>query len=83
MVTPPEVRFHPLQRLFAWHPYGMLDSEIVSKIVAFLEFEEEETNEPFNRFTDLSHLMAIDLDFEYVVRVSMHRRQVYAGREPV
>jgi len=83
IATPPEVTFHTAQRLFTWHPYGVLDSDVTSKIISFLEFEEEEMEEPFNRFTDLTHLMAIELDIEYVVRASMHRRRVYAGREPV
>lgn len=80
---PPDVKFHPGLRLFTWHPRGVLDTDTISKIIAFIEYEEQETKEPFNRFTDLSVLTAIDLDFEYFVRASMHRRKAYAGRESV
>jgi len=80
---PPDVRFHPALRLLTWHPHGVLDSDLISKIIAFIEIEEQELTEPFNRFTDLSRLTSIEVDIEYIVRVSMHRRQAYAGREPV
>jgi hypothetical protein len=82
MDNSPYVKFHADQRLFTWHPQGVLDSDTVSKVVAFIEIEEQESIEPFNRFTDLSRLAAIELDFEYIVQVSMHRRKAYADNEP-
>lgn len=82
-VTPPDVKFHAVRRLFTWHPRGVLDQDLLSKIIAFIDYAEQETNEPFNRFVDLSHLTAIELDFEYVVRASMHRRRVRVGQEQV
>ena len=80
--TPPDVRFNPGLRLLTWHPRGVLDTDAVSKIVAFLEHAEESAQEPFNRFVDLSWLMGIDLDLDDVVRVSMHRRHAFKGNEP-
>jgi len=80
---PPDVKFHPAYRLFTWHLHGVLDSDMLNKIIAFIEYKEQDTEEPFNRFTDLSHLTAIELDFEYVVRASMHRRRAYVGHEHV
>ena len=80
---PPDVKFHPSYRLFTWHPHGVLDADRLSKVIAFIECVELETDEPFNRFADLSHLKAIDVEFEYVVRASMHRRKAFAGHKQV
>jgi hypothetical protein len=39
--------------------------------------------EPFNRFTDTVAADAVDLNFEHMIRFSLHRRRFYAGRLPV
>lgn len=83
MNPPPDVKFHAAYRLLTWHPQGVLDSDMLNAIIAFIEYKEQDMEEPFNRFTDLSHVTAIDLDFEFVVRASMHRRKAYAGNKPV
>lgn len=83
IVAPPNVKMHPDLRLFTWHPHGVVNSDILSKVLAFLEFEEQESKEPFNRFCDLSRVTVIEVDLEYVVRASMHRRRLFAGQQPV
>ena len=83
MNTPPDVRFHPEFRLLTWHPRGVLDSDTISKLTAFIEDEEQGPEDPFNRFIDLSGLSAVDLEFEYVVHVSMHRRRAFKDHDPV
>ncbi len=52
-------------------------------IVAFLEKTEDKAVRPFNRFTDLSKLDALDLDFKTMIRVSLHRRLIYSKHSPV
>lgn len=83
MKLPPHVSFHHDLRLMVWRPRGILGDEQVNQIVEFLEKEEDRAEKPFNRFTDMSRLDAVDLEPQFVFRVSLHRRLVYAGRPPV
>ena len=83
MKLPPDVSFHHDLRLIVFRPRGVLNKKRIDKIIAFLTEEEERAEEPFDRFTDLSRLDAIDLDFQYVFRVSLLRRLAYAQRPPV
>lgn len=80
---PPNVLFHHDLRLMVWRPRGILNEKSVNTIVAFLEAEEERADKAFNRFSDLSKLDAVDLDLQFVCRVSLHRRLVYAKHPPV
>ena len=41
------------------------------------------TLEPFNRFTDALATHEVELNFKYIIQVSLHRRLTYAGRPPV
>jgi hypothetical protein len=76
-------RFHPGLSLETWHPRGVLDSAIVAVIVSQVNFEERILDVPFNRFTDLSGVTAIRLDFWEVANIAAERRAAYAGRPPV
>jgi len=79
----PWLSFHHDLQLMILHPRGVLDAAQVEKAVAMLELAEEHADKPFNRFTDLSHIDAVDLSFEFVFRVSLHRRLSYADHPPV
>ena len=83
MKLPPNVIFHHDLRLMVYRPRGIINEKEVKRIVEFLEREEDRDERPFNRFTDNSKLEAFDLDFHFVVRISLHRRLVYAKRPPV
>ena len=83
MKLPPRVAFHHDIRLFVWRPRGVLQEKQISEVVEFLEKEEERAEKPFNRFTDTSELDAINSDPYFILRVSLHRRAVYAQRPPV
>ena len=83
MKLPPNVVFHHDLRLMVYRPRGIVNEKEVKRIVEFLEREEDRAERPFNRFTDNSKLEAIDLDFHFVFRISLHRRLVYAERPPV
>jgi len=48
-----------------------------------LEDLESRSREPFNRFADTVAADEIELNFKYVIQVSLHRRLAYAGRPPV
>jgi hypothetical protein len=80
---PPNVIFHQDLHLMVYRPQGILDEDEVNRVVAFLDKEEDRAEKPFNRFTDNSRLDAVNLTFQFVFRVSLHRRLVYARRAPV
>ena len=71
---PPDVFFRPDLRLMIFRPRGVLDEKTVDQVVTFLEKEEDQADECFNRFVDLSKLDSIELSFDYLVRISLHRR---------
>lgn len=75
--------FHHDIRLMVYRDRGVLNEKQLKAIVEFIDKEEERGEKPFNRFTDLSKLDAIDLDFKLVFQVALHRRLVYAKREPI
>ena len=83
MKLPPEVEFHEDIRLLIYRPHGLIDQAAVNKIVAVIEEIEAATREPFNRFSDASEAHEVELNFRYVIEVSLHRRQAHAGRVPV
>ena len=74
------VSFHPDLNLLVWQPRGILDEPHVEQLIRMLEQAEDEAERPFNRYTDLSTLEAVELTFDYVFRVSLYRRAVYAER---
>jgi hypothetical protein len=70
-------------RLFIWRPRGVLDEALVNNILAFVVDQEGKFGRPFNRFTDMSALDAVDLTFKYVFHFALHRRLSRVGRETV
>src|SRR5882724_1465983 len=83
MKLPPEVEFYEDVRLLVWRPHGLLNQSAVNKIITVVGELEFSLKEPFNRFADTLAADAHDLNFEYIIRVSLYRRHVYAGRPPV
>jgi hypothetical protein len=83
MKLPPEVQFHEDIRLLVYRPRGLIDAATVNKIISVIEEIETASQEPFNRFTDASGTHEVELNFRYVIQVSLHRRLAYAGRVPV
>ena len=77
------VSFHPDLNLMVWQPRGILDEPHVEQLISLLEHTEDEAERPFNRYTDLSRLDAVELTFEYVLEVSLYRRLVYGARSIV
>ena len=80
---PPDILFHPETRLLVYRPRGILSEHRVNSIIAFLEKEEDEAESPFNRFTDLSKLDALQLDVNAMIRISLYRRLAYGNYPPV
>ena len=82
-MLPPDVQFHEDVRLFVWRPRGVLNEAAISKVLSSLENLEAKLPEPFNRFSDTLDADEVELNFKYIIQVSLHRRLAYAGRPPV
>ena len=80
---PPDVEFYEDIRLIVWRPRGLLNREAVNRIITVLEELETALNEPFNRFSDTVAADAVDLNFEYIISVSLYRRRFYGKRPPI
>jgi hypothetical protein len=83
MKLPAEIEFHEDIRLLIYRPRGLIDEAAVNKIISVIEDLETESQKPFNRFSDTSEAHDIELNFRYVIRVSLHRRLSHKGRVPV
>jgi hypothetical protein len=83
MKLPADVTYIEDVSLFIWRPHGVLDEAVVNKILAFVADQENKLGRPFDRFTDMSALNAVDLSFKYVFHVALYRRLSRAGREVV
>jgi hypothetical protein len=83
MILPAEVQFHEDVHLFVWKPRGVLDEAAINKVLSRLEDLEAKLQAPFNRFSDTLDAHEVELNFKYIIQVSLHRRVAYAGRPPV
>ena len=83
MKMPPDVEFHEDIRLLIWRPRGVLDKTAIDEVVAVVSDLEAKLEAPFNRFSDTLAADEVELNFKYVVQVSLHRRISYAGHPPV
>jgi hypothetical protein len=75
---PDHVLFRKDHSLILWKPRGILSEAIVNEIVVFIGTAEARSTKPFNRFSDLSALDAVDLNFRFVFDIALHRRLTYA-----
>jgi hypothetical protein len=83
MQLPSDVEFYEDIRLIVWRPRGLLNREAVNKIITIIGELETTLEEPFNRFSDTVGAHQVDLNFEYIIHVSLYRRAFYAGRPPI
>jgi hypothetical protein len=83
MALPSDVEFHEDIHLFVYRPQGVVNQASLNKVISILGELEFSLKEPFNRFTDTLGADAVDLNFEYIIRVSLYRRQVYAKGPPI
>jgi hypothetical protein len=83
MKLPPDVEFHDDIRLLVYRPRGVIDEAAVKRVVSVLEDLEAKLQKPFNRFSDTLAADEVELNFKYVIQVSLCRRLAYAGHPPV
>jgi hypothetical protein len=80
---PDDVEFYEDIRLIVWRPRGLLNREAINKIITVIGELETTSKEPFNRFSDTVGADAVDLNFEYIIQVSLYRRAFYGKRPPI
>jgi hypothetical protein len=83
MKLPPEIEFHQDIRLLIYRPSGLIDEAAINKVIRVIEDLEASMQEPFNRFSDTTEAHEIELNFRYVIQVSLHRRLFHKGPAPV
>ena len=83
MRVAPDVEFHEDIRLLIYRPHGVIDEQAIKKVISVLEDLEARLREPFNRFSDTLGADEVELNFKYVIQVSLCRRLSYAGHPPV
>jgi hypothetical protein len=83
MKLPPDVEFYEDIGLIVWRPRGLVDKSAVNKIITVIGELESTSKEPFNRFSDTVRADAVDLNFEYIIHVSLSRSSYYGKRPPI
>jgi hypothetical protein len=83
MKLAPDVEFHEDIRLLVYRPRAVIDEPAVKRVISVLEDLEARLREPFNRFADTLGADEVELNFKYVIQVSLCRRLSYASRPPV
>jgi len=83
MKLSPDIEFHDDISLLIYRPRGVIDEAAVKRVVDVLENLEEKLQKPFNRFSDTLAADEVELNFKYVIQVSLCRRLAYAGHPPV
>src|SRR3982751_904224 len=83
MKLPPELEFDDDLHLLIYRPHGVIDEASVTKVVDLLEDLEAKLQKPFNRFSDTLGVDEVELNFKYVIQVSLCRRLSYSGHPPV
>jgi hypothetical protein len=83
MKLPNDLEFHEDIRLLIYRPCGLINRAAVNRIINVLGELEITLKEPFNRFSDTVTADAVDLNFKYIISVSLYRRRFYGNRPPI
>jgi hypothetical protein len=83
MILPDDVEFHEDSRLLIYRPHAVLNEQSVNRIVSIIGDLETKLQEPFNRFFDTLGHDEVELNFRYVIHISLHRVLSYGDRPPV
>ncbi len=83
MKLPADVEFHEDIRLLIYRPHGVLNEQSVDKLVGIIGELESKLQEPFNRFFDTLGHDEVELNYRYVIQISLHRVLSYLDRPPV
>src|SRR6516162_8610712 len=83
MKLPPDIEFRQDVRLLIYRPKGLINEAEINRVIGVIEGIEAGSQEPFNRFSDTSETHEVELNFQYVIQASLHRRLTHKGRAPV
>src|SRR4030095_11328219 len=83
ILLPDDVQFHEDIRLLIYRPCGVLNEQSVNKITSIVGELEAKLQEPFNRFFDTLGHDEVELNFRYVIQISLYRVLSYGDRSPV
>ena len=83
MTLPSDIEFLEDIRLLIYRPHGVLNEQSVNKIVKIIGDLEASSNEPFNRFFDTLGHDEVELNFRYVIQISLYRVLSYGDRPTV
>jgi hypothetical protein len=83
MKLPPDIEFHQDLRMLIYRPRGLINEAEINRVIGVIEGIEAASQEPFNRFSDTSETHDVELNFQYVIQASLHRRLTHKGRAPV
>jgi hypothetical protein len=83
MTLPPDIEFHEDIRLLIYRPRGVLNEQSADKIVGIIGELETKLQEPLHRFFDTLGHDEVELNYRYVIQVSLHRVLSYGDRPPI
>jgi hypothetical protein len=83
ILLPDDVEFHEDMRLLIYRPHGLLDETTINRIVSIIGDLEAKLQEPFNRFFDTLGHDEVELNFRYVIQISLYRVLSYGDRPAV
>src|SRR5437899_12461107 len=72
--------YYPKFRLATSYPVGVLTDALADQIIEFIEMQEHDEEELFDRYTDFSGLTKIRLKVNHMFELARRRR---SAREPV
>jgi hypothetical protein len=78
-----DVEFLEDIRLLIYSPRGLLNEASVNKIIQIVEDLEARFEKPFNRFFDTLGHDEVELNYRYIIQLSLHRVLSYLDRPPV
>jgi hypothetical protein len=83
ILLPDDVEFHEDIRLLIYRPRGVLNEQSLDKIVGIIGELESQLQEPFNRFFDTSGHDEVEVNYRYVIQISLYRVLSYLNRPAV
>ena len=79
MKLPPDIEFHEDIGLLIYRPKGLINEAEINRVIGVIEGIEAASQQPFNRFSDTSETHEVELNFQYVIQASLHRRLAHGG----
>jgi len=80
---PPDFEFHEHIGLLIYRPRGVLNKAAINTMISLIGELEFTLKKPFDRFLDTVAADEVDLNFEYIRRVSLYRRHFYGNRPAI